>query len=170
MPQISAGRASGRVSGAFPPAARLVIPLVASWNMKSLNIHPTDSTTGGVFGAHKGFLLVSDGRGNVYIPTLGIDEIGTLTTGRGYQIYTDSTDTIHVTGSQVNIAATPISLQSLIWSIIAYLPQANMPIERPSPGLLPRSFLPRIMRATYTGPHSESMKSTRCASARDTMS
>ncbi len=125
----------------FSTGVHLVIPLVASWNMKSLNIHPTDSTTGGVFGAYKGFLLVSDGRGNVYIPTLGIDEIGTLTTGRGYQIYTDSTDTIRVTGSPVDVAATPISLQTLIWSIIAYLPQVNMPPATALAGIVSQIIL-----------------------------
>ncbi len=119
----------------FSTGVNLVIPLAIGWNMNSLNIHPTDSTTGGIFGGFKGFVLVKDGQGNLYTPSLGIDNIGTLKTGSGYQIYIDSVNTIRVTGTPVNLAATSIPLQTLSWSIIAYLPQATMPIDSALAGI-----------------------------------
>jgi hypothetical protein len=115
---------------------RLVIPLAKGWNMKSLNIHPADSTTGGVFSGLKGLYLVEDGKGELYWPGYDIDQIDTIRTGSGYQIYdTVSTDTIRLTGNPVAVAATPISLKALNWSIIGYLPQVNMPIAQALAGI-----------------------------------
>ncbi len=114
----------------------LTVPLLSGWNLSSLNIHPTDSTTKGIFSGFRGFLLVKDGSGDLYCPSLGIDQIDTFRTGRGYQIYTDSADdTLRLSGSPVAVASTPISLQASVWSIIAYLPQTNMPIATALAGI-----------------------------------
>jgi hypothetical protein len=133
----TSGSGTSAWSGAwsFSTGTGLVIPLIAGWNMMSLNIHPTDSTTGAVFGVLKGFILVNDGKGNIYVPSFGIDQIGTLTTGLGYQVYADSTDTVRATGSPVATASVAVTLDSLVWSIIAYLPQANMPIATALAGI-----------------------------------
>ena len=125
----------------FSTGVNLAIPLVASWNMKSLNIHSTDSTTGGVFKGLKGFILAKNAAGQQYIPSDGIDQIDTIRTGMGYQIYDDSTDTIRVTGSPVNVALSPISLDSATWNIIAYLPQVNMLITTALAGISPQVVL-----------------------------
>ncbi len=125
----------------FSTGVNLVIPLVAGWNMKSLNIHPTDSTTGGVFKGLKGFILVKSAGGQQYIPSDGIDQIDTIRTGMGYQIYDDSTDTMRLTGGPVNVALSPISLDSAAWSIIAYLPQVNMPVTTALAGIVSQIVL-----------------------------
>jgi len=115
---------------------RLVIPLAKGWNMNSLNIHPADSTTGGVFSGLKGLYLVEDGKGELYWPGYDIDQINTIRTGSGYQIYdTVSTDTIRLTGNPVAVDSTSISLEASNWSIIAYLPQVNMPIATALAGI-----------------------------------
>jgi hypothetical protein len=120
----------------FSTGVRLVIPLAKGWNMNSLNIHPADSTTGGVFSGLKGLYLVEDGKGELYWPGYGIDQIDTIRTGSGYQIYdTVSTDTIRLTGNPVAVDSTLISLEASNWSIIAYLPQVNMPIATALAGI-----------------------------------
>jgi hypothetical protein len=125
----------------FSTGKNLVIPIAIGWNMNSLNLHPADSTTVGIFGAFKGSILVKDASGNEYFPAFGLDGITTLTTGRGYQIYDDSIDTIRVTGSQVNLDSTSIALPDSIWSIIAYLPQATMNIDTALAGIASQIIL-----------------------------
>jgi hypothetical protein len=138
--EVSATNAGGTSAWSsawsFSTGVRLVIPLAKGWNMKSLNIHPADSTTGGVFNGLKGLYLVEDGKGDLYWPGYGIDQIDTIRTGSGYQIYdTVSTDTIRLTGNPVAVDSTPISLKALNWSIIAYLPQVNRPIATALAGI-----------------------------------
>jgi hypothetical protein len=125
----------------FSTGVHCTIPLVDTWNMSSLNIHPTDSTTGGIFGNVRGSVLVKDAAGNEYFPAFGIDNIGTFTTGKGYQIYDDSLDTLKLIGSPVNIDSTAIALPDSIWNIVAYLPQANMPIDSALAGIVSRLIL-----------------------------
>jgi hypothetical protein len=68
---------------------------------------------------------VKDIQGNVYIPEDGIDNLDTLHTGMGYQVYTQVCDTITVIGAPVDVVATAIQLQQG-WNIIAYFPQTAM--------------------------------------------
>jgi hypothetical protein len=125
----------------FSTGIHRTIPVAAGWNMKSLDIHPTDSTTAAVFSVRHGFLLVNDGKGNTYCPSLGIDQIGHLATGSGYQVYADSADTIDLTGSAVAVASTPITLPPSVWTIAAYLPQANMPVATALAGIAAKLIL-----------------------------
>ncbi len=130
---VNAANAGGASlwSGAwsFTTAAHLVVPISSGWFMYSLNIHPADSSTGGVFGKLKGFILAMDGGDNLYWPGASLDEIGTLHTGSGYWVLdTLSTDTLNLTGSAVNAGSTPVSLPASAWNLVSYLPQVNMPI------------------------------------------
>ena len=113
----------------FTTAAHLTIPLSNGWFMYSLNVHPTDSSSKGVFGALKGFILAMDGSDNLYWPGAALDEIGTIHTGNGYWVFdTLPTDTLNLTGGVVSIDSTPISLRDSSWSMVGYLPQVSMPI------------------------------------------
>ncbi len=112
--------------------------------MISLNIRPSDSTPEAVFGdtttmrtEHypKGFVLVKDLAGETYWPSMGINGLGMLHTGEGYQMYSDSTDTVRAVGSAINAYATPISLNKG-WNLPAYLPQINLPIETTLSGIV----------------------------------
>ncbi len=61
----------------FTTMESLAIPLQSAWFMYSLNLHPTDSSTTGVFGGLQGFVLAMDGSNNLYWPSATLDEIGT---------------------------------------------------------------------------------------------
>jgi hypothetical protein len=121
---------------------RLLIPIAAGWNMISLNIHPVDSATDTILGplSSKEFILTKNDLGEVYCPSLFIDDIGTFRTGEGYKVYSGAADTIRVDGSAVNAAATPLSLPSG-WSMIGYLPQSDMPIVTALAGITPQILL-----------------------------
>ena len=114
----------------FTTSAHLVVPISSGWFMYSLNIHPADSSTSGVFSGLKGFILAMDGSDNLYWPGASLDEIGTIHTGSGYWVLdTLRNDTLNLTGSAVNIGSTPISLPASTWNLVSYLPQVNMPIS-----------------------------------------
>ena len=125
----------------FTTVVRQVIPLAAGWNTKSFNIHPADSSLATVFNGRRGFVLVKNDAGQQFMPSVGIDEIGTFRTGKGYQIYSDVTDTIRGQGSVVVVASTPIGLTANSWSIIGYLPQSNMAIATALAGISSKLIL-----------------------------
>ena len=125
----NAGNASPwSTAWSFTVVARSVIPIAIGWNMKSLNIYPADSTAAGIFSGFSGFLLVKSRTARSTAQRPDRQNIGTLHTGQGYQIYANSADTIRCRGTAVNLAAAPISFSALNWNIAAYLPQSNMPV------------------------------------------
>jgi hypothetical protein len=115
----------------------LAVPLSNGYNLYSLNVHPADSSTTGIFKGLKGFLLAEDAYTNTWWPLGGVTtELDTLNTGSGYWIFdTSSTDTLKVTGAP-DVSTTPISLLGLSYDLVAYLPQVNMPFETALASLL----------------------------------
>jgi Mg-chelatase subunit ChlD len=126
---VNAGGSTWSMVRSFTTVKGLLIPIAAGWNMISLNIHPVDSAAAMILGplASKEFILTKNDFGEVYCPSLFIDDIGAVRTGKGYQVYSGAADTIRADGSAVNAAASPLSLPSG-WSMIGYLPQSDMPI------------------------------------------
>jgi hypothetical protein len=135
---INAGGASAWSIDSFTTTPQLfhtTIPVFPGWNMVSLNIHPQDSTTGTIFSPLKGFVLAKNNNGQVYWPAYAINTIGILHTGESYKIFTDSLDTILVSGARIDLNETPISLIAG-WNMIAYLPQSDMPITTALSGII----------------------------------
>ncbi len=123
----STGTWSGTWS--FTTIERLSIPIINGWFMYSLNLQPADSSTNGVFGKLKGFVMAMDGSGNLCWPRASLDEIGTVHTGSGYWILdTLSNDTLKLTGPADPIASNPIPLKVGIWNLVSYLPQESMAV------------------------------------------
>jgi len=71
---------------------------------------------------------VKDNAGNQYCPILSQNGIGLVQVGQGYQVYSSVADTLAVTGTPVNYAATPIAL-SAGWNMFAYLPPTDDTVE-----------------------------------------
>jgi hypothetical protein len=111
----------------FTTIGKSAIIVNPGWNMISLNIHPWDSSAQSIFGSLRGFVLAKNNAGLVYWPVQGINSIGSLGTGNGYKVYTDSLDTLRPAGASIDVATTPISL-SAGWNMAAYLPQSNLSI------------------------------------------
>ncbi len=113
----------------FTTPVRFGIPLKNGWFMYSLNIHPADSSTSGVFAGLKGFILAMDGNDNLYWPGASLDEIGSLHTGSGYWVLdTVATDTLRLTGAADAVSSTPIPLTASNWNLVTYLPQTGLPV------------------------------------------
>ena len=122
---------------AFTTITNISVPLLKGWNMISFNVRLADSGSCKVFGdstSHanrhcpKGCILVKDCLGKVYWPTQDINDLAIINTGSGYQMYTDSTDTIRTGGAPVPLATTSISIAKG-WNLIGYLPTASVPVN-----------------------------------------
>ena len=112
----------------FITASVQAIKLAQNWNIKSINLHSLDSSLSVMIGSPEDFIAIKDIYGHDYIPSFGINQLGTWSTGMGYQIYSQYPDTFMVTGFPVNAASTPISLEQS-WNIIAFLPNYEMNID-----------------------------------------
>jgi uncharacterized repeat protein (TIGR02543 family) len=111
-----------------------VFALASGWNMLSLNVTLLDSSVTAVFGTMHNLVIVTNNFGGIYWPAFGINTIGTVSTGQGYQVYTTASDSISVIGSPINVTSTSIALAAG-WNMLAYLPNTNMPITTALAGI-----------------------------------
>src|SRR3989339_2008145 len=111
----------------FTTAKSGIVPISAGWNMISLNVHPQDSSATSLLGPLHGFVLSKNNLGQIYWPAYGINTLGHIATGQGYQVYSDSLDTLWALGSRIDAVFTPLSL-STGWNMIGYLPETDIPI------------------------------------------
>lgn len=101
--------------------ASQVIALPGSWSMFSTNIQANNPDITEVLDpVLPNLMIVKNGAGYVYWPQYGINSIGNIQLGQGYQIKMNYTDTLLVQG--VSIQPDTISLAiPLGWSILGYL-------------------------------------------------
>ena len=105
------------------------ITINSGWNMISTFIDPFDAGIDSVFASIASQVeIVKNGMGMVYWPLYGINAIGDITIGEGYQVKMVSTQILSVTGLAVAPEFTPISIPSG-WSIIGYLRQSAGAID-----------------------------------------
>ena len=83
------------VTGAEIKATRLPISLGAGWNMAAYPRQSSMAVGTALAGISSGLVLVKDGDGGVYWPSLVIDSIGNMQPGQGYQIYMSSPVTLN---------------------------------------------------------------------------
>ena len=108
--------------------------LTSGWNIISLNIVPQDSGIASIFSSVSHLVIVKSNSGGIYWPAYGINTINTVSLGQGYQVYTTAADTLRVNGILVDVASTGIQLSSG-WNMLAYMPNADMPITTALAGI-----------------------------------
>ena len=105
------------------------ISLNSGWNIISSYINPTDPDMQDIFSNISGdILLVKNDAGQTFIPSLGINSIGTWMVEQGYMVKTINSTTLNIGCDEVNPTVTPISLNAG-WNIIAYLRTTPMAIN-----------------------------------------
>lgn len=72
--------------------------------------------------------IIKSGEGLIYWPLYGVNMLGNLSVGKGYQIHTFNAISVDFVGMKINPANTMLSLP-LGWSILGYLRTSNGPIE-----------------------------------------
>ncbi len=104
------------------------INLVSGWSMWSTYIDPEDGNMESVFSNIVDDLtIVKDEGGNVYWPSFGLNSIGSLEIGNGYQVKMSSANTLVVEGDLV-----PYDTQFSLaggWNMMGYLHQEAYSVE-----------------------------------------
>ena len=78
------------------------IPLTTGWGIWSTFIDPDDTNMSSVFSdIVNDLIIVKDEAGNVYWPMFGLNSIGSLTKGKGYQVKMESDATLEIEGNLV---------------------------------------------------------------------
>ena len=102
------------------------ILLPQGWNMISSYVAPKDSTIDTVFNKIKSHIvIVKNGLGSVYWPSLSINTIGKWNRRNGYQIYMQTGDTLTIVGDEINPQQMPMALAQG-WSMVSYLRNSPM--------------------------------------------
>jgi hypothetical protein len=105
------------------------IYLQAGWNTVSTYILPNDNDITTIFGGIKDHIaMVTNNEGNVYWPSLDINEIGRWDYREGYQIYMDLSDTLILQGLHIQPDETPIQLTQG-WNLTGYILDHPVSIE-----------------------------------------
>ena len=106
-----------------------MIVLPVGWNMISSFVAPQDSTVSTLLNKIASRLvLMKNGTGQLYWPQYGIDGIVKWNPRYGYQLYMQSTDTLIVTGSELNPLATSLTM-SQGWNMTSYLRNSSMRVD-----------------------------------------
>ena len=99
------------------------INLVAGWSIISTYIVPVAPSVVDVFSPVVLITaIVKNGSGMVYWPAFGVNSIGNMILGQGYQVKMNAAVTLPVSGTAAVPQLTPITIQAG-WSIIGYLRQ-----------------------------------------------
>jgi len=104
------------------------LALAPGWNMISSYIQPSNPNLESMLAPIiPQMVIMKNGRGQVFWPSLGINQIGQWNPRDGYQIFMQSAALLVITGNQIVPEATPISLQAG-WNLVAYLRNSPMSI------------------------------------------
>ena len=104
------------------------IALNAGWNMWSTHISPDDYNMESVFSTIVGStIIVKDENGSVFWPAFGLNNIGDIIDGEGYQVKMEANETLTLEGGLV-AADTELSFDAG-WNMIGYLPLDPMDAE-----------------------------------------
>jgi hypothetical protein len=101
----------------------LRIPLQTGWNMVSSYVSTASMNFASVLTGNNNVYLVKNNAGQSYLPSFGINQIGSWNIREGYQVYSNAPDTLRFIGEVYNTE--PISLLNG-WNMIAYLRKTAM--------------------------------------------
>ncbi|MEA3444863.1 MAG: FISUMP domain-containing protein [Bacteroidota bacterium] len=106
-----------------------VIQLLTNWSIFSTYLIPLHNDISLLLNpVNNNLVLVKDGNGQVYWPFFGLNMIGNIAPGKGYQIKMAAADTLHVEGSLINPNVFELELQAG-WDIIGYILTKAKPVE-----------------------------------------
>ena len=102
-------------------SATQMVDLALGWSIISTYIDPMAPAVDAVFTpVVTSTTIVKNGGGQVYWPSFGLNMIGNMIIGEGYQVKMSVAETLPITGTAIVPETTPIAIPSG-WSIIGYL-------------------------------------------------
>ena len=114
----------------IPGGVTQMIILPSGWSIFSTNINPLITAIDNItIPISQNLIIIKDHWGHTYWPEFGVNSIGNLNLGLGYQIKLLNTDTLIVSGNPIEPQTQLITLQAQ-WSIIGYLRNSPGPISQ----------------------------------------
>ena len=105
------------------------IKMTPGWNLVSTPVMAADLTLVPlVSGLDPHLVIMKNGKGQVYWPAFGINQIINWNMEHGYQVYVNTPDTLIITGNLAAPESTPLSLAAS-WNMISYLRDSPMAIS-----------------------------------------
>jgi hypothetical protein len=127
---VTPGNISEGINAALGLAVTQDIPLSAGWNMISSYIRPGEAALETLFrDIEHNVVLVKNGDGRVYWPSLRINQIGDWNARHGYLIYMENPAMLSIEGAIIQPDQMPVEL-TVGWNLAAYLRRSPMPAEQ----------------------------------------
>jgi hypothetical protein len=105
------------------------VSLRAGWGMISSYVDPLQTSLDSIFKpVNSSVIILKNGSGKSYIPSVPVNTIGPWIKTEGYQIKMSSAGTTVFAGSTVVPQSTPIALP-IGWSIMPYLRDSEIPVD-----------------------------------------
>jgi hypothetical protein len=105
-----------------------VIALNKGWNMISSNIIPNNTDIEQMFSAITELFLIKNGRGMIYLPEYGINQILNWDYSQGYLVYMNEAATLSFTGRHHSEVTHTVSLNQG-WNMVSVLRDTEIEIE-----------------------------------------
>lgn len=110
------------------PSSQTII-VSNGWNMVSSYCQPSDPTIGHVLSSiDSNLVIIKNVRGQVYWPSVGVDNIVEWNSEEGYQIYVRASASFSITGALLNPETTPLAL-SEGWNLAPYLRTSALDVQ-----------------------------------------
>jgi hypothetical protein len=105
------------------------IDLPSGWSMISTYIQPENTDIEVLLNdIADDLLIMKDGAGNIYMPSLGINNIDNWSIEKGYKVYMTSSNTLDITGQLIDPTSYTFELASG-WHIVSYLRNSSYDVE-----------------------------------------
>lgn len=109
----------------FVIASTHAVALSEGWNLVSSYVRPTDDSLTSITAQFGDAVVVKDEQGNLFLPSRGIDEIGTWEAERGYKVHVGTQGTLTMVGSLLEPQSAPVVLQEG-WNWVGYSLQSAL--------------------------------------------
>ena len=105
------------------------IQVLEGWNLLSLHVEPASTGIQDIFADHlDDMLIMQNDDGQAFIPSLGIDDLGTWDYTQGYLLFAWNPFVLEVEGTGVSADPPPVEIASG-WSFIPYFPTQAMAVD-----------------------------------------
>jgi len=111
------------------------------WSIISSYLNPLSAILDTLFSSiEPDLIILKNGAGKTYIPSIPVNSIGLWNSNEGYQIKTDSLRSLTINGYSIVPEITPVNILNG-WSIIPYLRQSEMRVDSALAGIAPRIII-----------------------------
>ncbi len=105
------------------------IPLQFGWNLISSNVIPDEPAMTSIFSGMNNYFLVKNDAGQIYSPMWGLEQIGDWNIEDGYYVYTNGSNILNISGTEVIPTQQGIELNAG-WNLISYLRNSPMNVQQ----------------------------------------